>query len=341
MPLGYRGSVQETESARRLTHVTNDLPDKDTDHPAKLADSLSLKKLSRYFSLTLSLPERTARALSAVVGGGTLLLTRTLVPGAIKNSTSYMFTLGMFESFLVRNLAGMVEISADTELKDSFVQRKLLGSCLEAAGLLTMQLSPVWVFAIASDAAKGGQVFLQRLVLHLRDNQVIAQDSHPETLEQILQSVHEMSRQGATAIDTPPLSLDEINTLADNYSKLLPHFEALWNQISVVAKKENVSVPVILGMLSVHAASIPELGLGSTGAVGKTGYAILDDVILSDYKQTLQGIAKTGTREYMRAHMAPFMLQAKTHFDLNQETMTQKWFSRAVSKLKEKLYQAG
>jgi hypothetical protein len=332
--------------------VTNDLPEKDTDHPAKLADSLSLQKLSRYFSLTLSLPERTARALSAVVGGGTLLLTRTLVPGAIKNSTSYMFTLGMFESFLVRNLAGMVEISADTELKDSFVQRKLLGSSLEAAGLLTMQLSPVWVFAIASDAAESGQVFLQRLVLHLRENQVIAQDSHPETLEQILQSVHEMSRQGATAIDTPPLSLDEVNTLADelrrstgnladNYSKLLPHFEALWNQISVVAKKENVSVPVILGMLSVHAASIPELGLGSAGAVGKAGYAILDDVILSDYKQTLQGIAKTGTREYMRAHMAPFMLQAKTHFDLNQENMTQKWFSRAVSKLKEKLYQAG
>lgn len=328
--------------------MTDDLPAKDIDRPAKLADSFSLQKLSRYFSLTLSLPERTARALSAVVGGGTLLLTRTLVPGAIKNSTSYMFTLGMFESFLVRNLAGMSEIRADTELKDSFVQRKLLGSSLEAAGLLTMQLSPVWVFAIASDAAKGGQIFLRRLVLHLKENQVIAQDSHPETLEQILQSIHDMSRQGATAIDTPPMSVDEINTLADelrrstgnladNYSKLLPRFEALWNQISVVAKKENVSVPVILGMLSVHAASIPELGLGAAGAVGKTGFSILDEVILTDYKNTLNGIAKTGTREYMRAHMAPFMLQARTHLDLNQETMTEKWFSRAVSKLKEKL----
>lgn len=332
--------------------MTDDLPEKNTDHPAQLADPSSLQKLSHYFSLTLSLPERTARALSAVVGGGTLLLTRTLIPGAIKNSTSYTFTLGMFESFLVRNLAGMAEINADTELKDSFVQRKLLGSSLEAAGLLTMQLSPVWVFAIASDAAKGGQVFLQRLVLHLKENRVIAQNSHPETLEQILQSVHEMSRQGATAIDTPPLSVEEINiladelrrsagSLADNYSNLVPHFEALWNQISVVAKKDDVSVPVILGMLSVHAANIPELGLGTAGAVGKTGYAILDEVILSDYKETLQSIAKTGTREYMRVHMAPFMLQARTHFDLNQETMTQKWFSRAVSRLKDKLYQAG
>jgi hypothetical protein len=100
-------------------------------------------------------------------------------------------------------------------------------------------------------------------------------------------------------------------------------------------------MPVILGMLSVHAANIPESGLGTAGAVGKTGYAILDEVILSDYKETLQSIAKTGTREYMRAHMAPFMLQARTHFDLNQETMSQKWFSRAVSRLKDKLYQAG
>lgn len=277
------------------------------------------------------------------------MLTRTLIPGAIKNSTSYLFTLGMFESFLVRNLAGMPEIGADSELKESFVQRKLLGSSLEAAGLLTMHLSPVWVFAIASDAAKGGQIFLKRLVLHLKENQIIAQDSHPESLEQILQSIHDMSRQGATAIDTPPLSVDEINALADelrrstgnladNYSKLLPHFEALWNQISVVAKNENVSVPIILGMLSVHAASIPKLGLGTAGAVGKTGFSILDEVILTDYKNTLNGIAKTGTREYVRAHMAPFMLQARTHFDLNQETVTQKRFSRAVSKLKEKLY---
>lgn len=330
--------------------MTDDTPAENTDQPTSVADSFSLNKLSRYFSLTLSLPERTARALSAVVGGSTLLLTRTLVPGAIKNSTSYMFTLGMFESFLVRNLAGMPEISTDTALQDSFVQRKLLGSSLEAAGLLTMQLSPVWVFAIASDAAKGSQVFLKRLVLYLKENQVIAQDSSPETLEQILQSIHDMSAQGAVAIDTPPLSADEINTLAEelrqstrnlvgNYSKLLPDFEALWNQISVVAKKENVSIPVILGMLSVRAASIPELGLGTAGAVGKTGFAILDEVIISDYKKTLNGIAKTGSREYMRAHMAPFMLQARAHFDMNQETITQKWFSRAVSKLKEKLFQ--
>ena len=329
--------------------MTDDASASNPELPVEVENPSTLKTLNRYFSLTLSLPERTARALSALIGGSTLLLTRTLIPGAIKNSTSYLFTVGMFQTFLVRNVAGMPEVQADTELKDSFVQRKMLGSSLEAAGLLTMQLSPVWVFAIASDAARGGQVFLQRLVLHLKENKVISEDSHPETLEQILQSIHDMTRHGASAVDTPPMSTEEINALADelrkstaslaeNSSKLLPKFEELWNQISLVAIKENVSIPVILGMLSVHASSIPELGLGAAGAVGKTGYGILDEMILADYKKTLNGISETGAMEYMSAHMAPFILQARAHFDPHRETVTEKWFRDGLGKLKEKLF---
>ena len=203
-----------------------------------------LDSLYHYLALSLSLPERTARALGAIIGGSTLLLTKTLVPTAIKNSNSYRFTLGMFQTFLIRNVAGVDQIATDIELKDNFVHRKLLGTSLEAAGLLTMHLSPVWVFAIASDAAKGGQVFLQRLVHHLKENQVIADESNPESLEQILLSIHEMGRHGATAIDTPPLSTQELRDLANglrlstasltqNSTILLPRFESLWNQISL------------------------------------------------------------------------------------------------------------
>ncbi|MCG8414327.1 MAG: hypothetical protein MI746_08925 [Pseudomonadales bacterium] len=305
--------------------------------------------LAHYFALTLSLPERTARALSALVGGGTLLLTQTLVPGAIKNSSSYHFTLGMFQTFLVQNVAGMARVRTQSELRDKFVHRKLVGSSLEAAGLLTMHFSPVWVFAIASDAAKGGQVFLQRLVHHLKENGVIDSESNPESLEQILQSIQDMSRQGATAIDTPPLSVQEIQDLANelrgsaaslttNSSNLLPRFENLWNQITLVANKENMNLPQIMGMLSIQAASVSGASVGAAGAIGKTGIGILDEVILMEYRETLQGISEEGASNYLANHMQPFLENARSHFDFKQETITQRWFHNAMAKFRAKLF---
>ncbi len=300
-----------------------------------------LLKLNHYLALTLSIPERTARALGAIIGGSTLLLSKTLIPNAIKNSNSYKFTLGMFQTFMIKNVAGIDHLEADTELKDRFVNRKLLGTSLEAAGILTMHLSPVWIFAIASDAAKGGQVFLQRLVSHLKENQVIELDSHPESLEQILLSIHAMGSQGATAVDTPPLTMEEVRELADelrsatsnlalNSSRLIPSFESIWEQITQVAKKENLSPEQIMGMLSINAAALLETGIGTADAVGKTGFYVLDELILNDYKNTLNDISAQGSLNYMQSNMRPFIENAQSHFNFRNETRFQRWFKNGT-----------
>ena len=290
--------------------------DPDSKLPIPLDDTEGyLDKLNHYLALSLSLPERAARALGSLVGGSTLLLTKTLIPTAIKNSNSYRFTLGMFQTFLISNVAQIDDIETDLVLKEHFLNRKLLGTSLEAAGLLTMHLSPVWVFAIASDAAKGGQVFLMRLVQHLKESEVISADSDPQSLEQVLLSIHDMGRQGATAIDTPPLSMPEIEELAaelrastealrHNSANLIPTFESLWKQISQIARKENLSTDQVLGMLSISAASLAQAGLGTAGAVGKTGFYFLDEVILNDYRETLIHIAETGSLNYMQKKYA-------------------------------------
>ncbi len=316
-----------------------------TESSTKKYDS----KIAHYLSLSLSIPERTARALSAIIGGSTILLTNTLIPGAIKNTSSYHFTVGMFQAFLVQNVAGMSEVRTNTELKENFVNRKLLGSSLEAAGLLTMHFSPVWVFAIASDTARGGQVFLNRLVHHLKENGVINESSNPESLEQILQSIQDMSHQSAAAIDTPPLSKEEITNLAnelrgsaakltENSTNMLPRFENLWNQITLVARKENLSLAQVLGMLSVHAASISGTGLGTAGALGKTSIGIVDEVVLTDYRETLQGISEEGASNYLTNHMQPFLQQARSHFDFTNETVTQRLLGNFFTKFKAKLF---
>ncbi len=311
--------------------------------PVEVAEDY-LDKLNNFLSLSLSLPERVARALGAIIGGSTLLLTKTLIPRAIKNSNSYRFTFGMFQTFLIKNVAELRDFQTDTELPEHFLNRKLLGTSLEAAGLLTMHLSPVWIFAIASDAAKGGQVFLSRLVHYLKENEVIGQSSNPESLEQILLSIHEMGRQGATAIDTPPLSMPEIEELTEqlrsstailrqNSAGLLPRFESIWEQISVVAKKENLSTEQVLGMLSVSAAALAHTGAGSASAVSKTGFDLLDEVLLNDYKETLTAISETGSLRYMQQNMQAFIQNAQSHFDFKTETHSQRWFKTRINKL--------
>ena len=308
---------------------------------AKETERSYFARLTHYLTLTLSIPERSARALSALVGGSTFLLSETLLPTAVRSTSSYRFTLGMFQAFLIRNVAGIDSAPRTEELQERFVQRKLLGTSLETAGLLTMHLSPVWVFAIASDAAKGGKVFLQRLVQALKENKVISPEAQPESLEQILEAIHDMGRHGATAIDTPPLSAEEINQLANelrastshlasNSAQLLPRFESLWNQITLVAKREKMSVEEILGILSVHAASVTQASWGTVDAVGKTGYYFLDEILIADYKKTLDGIAEVGAWAYLRTNMAPFLENAQAHFDFRRETRTERWLKSAV-----------
>ena len=323
--------------------------DPDSKLPIPLDDTEGyLDKLNHYLALSLSLPERAARALGSLVGGSTLLLTKTLIPTAIKNSNSYRFTLGMFQTFLISNVAQIDDIETDLVLKEHFLNRKLLGTSLEAAGLLTMHLSPVWVFAIASDAAKGGQVFLMRLVQHLKESEVISADSDPQSLEQVLLSIHDMGRQGATAIDTPPLSMPEIEELAaelrastkalrHNSANLIPTFESLWKQISQIARKENLSTDQVLGMLSISAASLAQAGLGTAGAVGKTGFYFLDEVILNDYRETLIYIAETGSLNYMQKNMQAFLRNAQSHFDFKKETRSQTWLKLSIKKSSRQL----
>lgn len=339
--------MRALSSLKAVLRMSTENPESKWPQPATVKPA-QLERLNHYLALTFSLPERTARAMGAIIGGSTLLLSKALLPNSVKGSNSYHFTLGMFQTFLIRNVAGIDDAATNTELGDKFLQRKLLGTSLEAAGLLTMHLSPVWVFAIASDAAKGGQVFLQRLVGYLKENGVIAQSSNPQSIEQILQSIANMGQAGATLIDTPPLSMAEIKALANELrqstmgltqdsGKLMPDFEAIWNQIALIAKKENLSTEQVMGILSISAASVTKSGMGTADAVGRTGAVILDEMILQDYRETLAAISDKGAMVYIKTHMQPFVENARSHFDFSQETGSQRWFKRIFLNLTGRL----
>ena len=108
----------------------------------------------------LAFSERTVRSLSTVAVGTTTLGTDTVLPEALRGTTTYRVTLGMLQQYIMENVAEMPREATEGEpaVTEEYVPRKMVGTALEAAGLLTMGFSPLWVFAILGDAAGGSKL---------------------------------------------------------------------------------------------------------------------------------------------------------------------------------------
>ena len=302
-----------------------------------MKDKASLFETSRQrLMYILSLPERMIRSLAALAGGTITLLAETLFPKSFRGTTTYRVTIGMMQQFIVERVAGMKsEIREDqAKLGDDYVQRKMAGTALEAAGLLTMGASPLWVFAILGDAAGGSKIFLNRLVKYLKENGVMAEETQATELTDVLEAVQEASSKSATTIDTPPLSHEELSKLADemkaSYSRvfrsttnLMPRLEAIWKNMEQLALRENISIERLGGIMTVDAASWSEKGMGIALATGRTGAELFDEKILDSYRKTLATASEQGIDKYMSDHMRPFMQSAKAHFDPEQKTWTE------------------
>lgn len=296
----------------------------------------------QHLMYTLSLPERTIRSLAALAGGTSTLLTETLFPRSIRGTTTYYVTIGMMQQFIVKQVAGMKsEISEDqAELGDDYVQRKMAGTALEAAGLLTMGSSPLWVLAILGDVAGGSKVFLNRLVKYLRENDIVTEATEATELVDVLEAIQEASSKSAITIDTPPLSREELSKLADalkvsygrvfkSTTNLIPRLDAIWNNMEQLALRENISIERLGGIMTVDAVVWSKKGVGMALAAGRTGADLIDEKILDSYRKTLMATSEQGIDKYMSDHMRPFMQSARAHFDPAQKTWIETIFEES------------
>jgi hypothetical protein len=297
----------------------------------------------QYLAYALSLPERTVRSLAALAGGTSTLLTETLFPESLRETVTYNVVIGMMQRFVIERVAGMEgEISSGpTAVRDDYLQRKLVGNALEAAGLLTMSFSPLWVFAIAGDAAGGSQVFLNRLLEHLKANGVVDQKVQAASLVDVLVAVQDASAKSATAIDVPPLSPRELAELAreirssygkafKNTADLMGNLNILWGRMEKQAAQNNVSIEHMAGVMTVDALPWGKRGAGAVIAAGKTGAELFDEKVLDSYRRTLSAVADQGLDKYVGRHLSPFLQSAKTHFDPAQLTWTERALNRSL-----------
>ncbi len=293
----------------------------------------------RRLTRALSLSERTIRSLSTVAVGASTLLTETLFPESLRGTTTYKVTIGMMQQFIIERVAGMEgEVNEDrVELGDDYVQRKMAGTALEAAGLLTMGFSPLWVFAIVGDAAGGSKVYLNRLVEHLKEDGVVAEETEVTELLDVFEAVEQATSQSAAAVDMPPLSREELSALADEMkagygrafehtTDLLPRLDDIWERLERLASRENISIERLGGVMTVDAVSWSEKGTGMALAAGRTGAELFDEKILDSYRRTLAVASEQGVDKYVSDHMRPFLQTARSHFDSARTT----WIERKL-----------
>jgi hypothetical protein len=268
------------------------------------------------------------------------LLTETIFPESLRGTTTYRVTIGLMQQYILEKIAGMEDKASEegVELSDDFAQRKLAGTALEAAGLLTMGFSPLWVFAIAGDAAGGSKLYLQRLVQRLKENDLIPQDEEANELVDVLEAIQGAVSQSALAVDMPPLSRDDLVRLVDDIkdgyvrtfedsSNLLPSLDELWARMEQLTKREGVSIERLGGAMAMEAVAWSKKSAGMVLAAGQTGIQLFDEKILDSYKQTLSRAAEHGVDKVISDHMRPFLLMAKEHFDTSRQTWTEKLLS--------------
>jgi len=120
----------------------------------------------------LPCPSATLRSLAAVASGTSSLLTDTLLPDTLRESTftecSSATCSGLFQNKSRRYRPNPAHPPGDPTAAPDYVQRKMFGSALDTAGLFAMHVSPLWVLALAGDAAAGSNTFLVRLVDQLK-----------------------------------------------------------------------------------------------------------------------------------------------------------------------------
>ncbi len=287
----------------------------------------------------LSLPERALRSLAALTGGTSLLLTDTLLPQSARQSLLFNATIGDLQRFMVNSLGQMhnevLAAASFRQINADFPVRKAAGSVLETAGLLYMRFSPLWVFAIAGDAAAGSKVYLNRLTQQLKENNILPEDAQIDDLASLLEAVQSASRSTLTTIDTPPLTKPDFDALAadlrDGYGRvfasttnLVSRMDGLWQDIEDVSQTQEASPAEIEGVMALDLIGWGKKGVGTVTAVTQTTGDLVGEHILQSYADTLDGIANVGLPHYIGRHMMPYLDKASTHFSPETITWTEK-----------------
>ncbi|MEM8667379.1 MAG: hypothetical protein AAGG48_07680 [Planctomycetota bacterium] len=286
----------------------------------------------------LSLPERTVRSTSAVIGGLVNESAARLIPAAFRSSKSYTVFVQQALDMMVHDVGGVPNASAAETEEESKLAQKAVGGLLDIAGTATLHLSPMTVLAVFSDLAYGSSHYLKLLSAELKREGIIAEDSSIDRVSDLVEALQTTSTRAADAMDTPPISVSGItDTIAQlstelrgaDPSQLLPKSEVqrIWEEMENTAKRENVGlwdVSTTMTMFAMNRVTLTTRGALSTIDVAGN---LFDEHIIQHYSDALVEIKTKGFYATLSDVCTPYLEAVWENFSEDRETWTEELLS--------------
>ena len=286
----------------------------------------------------LSLPERTARSASAIVGGLVNETAARLIPQAFRSSRSYTVFVQQALDMMIHDVGGVKNPEAGViETQEAHLAQKAVGGLLDVAGAATLHLSPITVLAVFNDLAYGSGYYLGKLSEELKREGIIDSDSSIDHVTDLVDALQKTSRRASDSMDAPPISIDGLTTtiaqLQSEIShvdprKLIPQAELarLWGEMEDAASKADVGLWDVSQTMTMYAMN--RVSLTSRGALSTITVAgnMLDEHIVSHYAGALNEIATNGLYATLAESSSPYLEAVWGNFD-ERETWTEELVS--------------
>lgn len=308
----------------------------------------------------LSLPERTARSASAVVGGLVNETAGWLIPAAFRSSKTYSAFVQQALDMMIHDVGGVENPAAiAVDAQEAQLAQKAVGGLLDLAGAATLHLSPITVLAVFNDVAYGSSHYLRRLSDELKREGIIDESSSIDHVSDLVDALQKTGAHASNAANAPPMSVDgmtetimQITNEIKNVDprKLIPQSEVkrLWNEMEDAAGKADVGIWDVSTTMTMFA--IDRLSLSTRGALSTVRVAgsLVDEHFLAHYSDALTAIADRGFYETLSESSEPYLEAAWHNFDSTRETWTEElvtgrmpkkfwaafvdWFKKPVNK---------
>jgi hypothetical protein len=308
---------------------------------------LTLKDAFNAFGYTLSLPERFTRSAVAALGGASKALTDTLIPEPLRNTNTYTSIVGNAQRFLIEKVAEVQGVYAQSKqtLPQDFVQRSVAGNIISTAGVLSIHLSPLWVFALASDVADGSKEYLGRLVKELKESKVLDENTDVKNVDELLDAVASAGKHSAQVFDLPPVNTEQITKLREQITSgyarvfqgatnLLPRMDDLWKKMEGLAMRDNVAMESVVGLMTVDLGRTAGRTVDAAFAVGNVTADLISEKILQSYGETIDRMQRQGVVSCMEEAAKPYLQAISGHLSTDKQS----WTEWALGKLWNPLF---
>jgi hypothetical protein len=280
--------------------------------------------VGRTAAFVASLPERTVRALAALLGGAVHETAELVLPRFARRSRLYEATAKNMLRIAIE-LVGDVEREAPTGQPQAgeLMKRKAAGNVVEFGSIAAFGFSPLWLLAAASDISRGSRVYLDALVGELKRAGVLREEAELGTVDDLLSALEGTSGTTARLVDLPPLELAELRKSVSELRASAAELPSPQELAAVYRGLQRAAARERRSLLEVSSG----MGLAFLVSARNVGR----EHLVTPYREDLQPVRAEGFAAYSRRVSGPYRAAIAGHFDRTRES----WTERALGRLRK------